>query len=404
MESPAEQWARYRRALGGERLPAGLIDLAALRANIDRLVGAARAGGKTLRIATKSVRSPRVLELIASRGGAVVRGLMTYTAAETAFLASLGHADLLLAYPCVSARDAALLAAVNAGGQRAAVVADALDHLSPLEAAARAHATRIPVVVDLDPSYRPLRGAAHIGVRRSPLHGAAEVVALARAIASSPHLEFAGVMAYEAHLAGVPDRPASRVRGVAMRLMKHLARPELALLRRDTLDRLHESGLAPRLVNGGGSGSIESSCADPSLTEVTAGSGFLASHLFDGYRELDVVPAAYFALEVVRRPGDGLVTCLGGGYVASGAAGLDRLPKVVLPAGLSLLPQEGAGEVQTPLRVAKGVELALGDPVFFRHAKAGELAEHLEEYLLVDGDTIVERAKTYRGLGRCFLG
>jgi D-serine deaminase-like pyridoxal phosphate-dependent protein len=62
--------------------------------------------------------------------------------------------------------------------------------------------------------------------------------------------------------------------------------------------------------------------------------------------------------------------------------------------------------VQTPLAVPRGVEaeLELGDPVFFRHAKAGELAEHFAEYLLVRGSRIEARAPTYRGLGRCFLG
>jgi D-serine deaminase-like pyridoxal phosphate-dependent protein len=71
---------------------------------------------------------------------------------------------------------------------------------------------------------------------------------------------------------------------------------------------------------------------------------------------------------------------------------------------MQLLPLEGAGEVQTPLRLPAGVELALGEPVFFRHAKAGELAEHFNEYLLVRGDRIEARIPTYRGLGRCFLG
>ena len=107
---------------------------------------------------------------------------------------------------------------------------------------------------------------------------------------------------------------------------------------------------------------------------------------------------------MVRKPGDGFVTCHGGGLIASGAAGPDRLPIPTFPEGLSLLPLEGAGEVQTPLRGPGTQLLSLGDPVFFRHAKAGELAEHFNEYLLVRGERIVARAPTYRGLGKCFLG
>ena len=162
--------------------------------------------------------------------------------------------------------------------------------------------------------------------------------------------------------------------------------------------------LAPSLVNGGGTGSLDANASEPALTEIAAGSGFLASHLFDHYRGLSLRPAAFFALQVVRKPAPGFVTCHGGGLIASGAPGRDRLPIPVYPEGLSLLDLEGAGEVQTPLRVPRGVELALGDPVFFRHAKAGELAEHVNEYILVRGDTAIGRAPTYRGMGKCFLG
>jgi D-serine deaminase-like pyridoxal phosphate-dependent protein len=161
-------------------------------------------------------------------------------------------------------------------------------------------------------------------------------------------------------------------------------------------------------VDGGGTGTLDANAREPALTEIAVGSGFLASHLFDDYRGLALTPAAFFALPVARKPAPDLVTCHGGGWVASGAPGLDRLPRPVYPAGLSLLGMEGAGEVQTPLKVggtrAHRVTLEIGDPVFFRHAKAGELAEHVNEYLLVRGDKIVDRVHTYRGMGRCFLG
>ena len=50
-----------------------------------------------------------------------------------------------------------------------------------------------------------------------------------------------------------------------------------------------------------------------------------------------------------------------------------------------------------------GTALELGDPVIFRHAKAGELAERFNEYLLVAGDQLVGRAPTYRGLGQNYF-
>jgi D-serine deaminase-like pyridoxal phosphate-dependent protein len=205
-------------------------------------------------------------------------------------------------------------------------------------------------------------------------------------------------MAYEAQLAGVPDRDA------ATRLFKRVAHPPVVEGRRELVRRLRERGLEPAIVNGGGTGNVRQAAAEGALDEVTVGSGFLAGHLFDGYDGLALRPALAFALQVVRRPAPGIVTCHGGGFVASGAAGEDRLPRPVWPEGCRLLGREGAGEVQTPILLPSGAEVALGGLILFRHAKSGELAEHFNDYLLVSGGKIEGRTKTYRGLGQVFLG
>jgi D-serine deaminase-like pyridoxal phosphate-dependent protein len=103
---------------------------------------------------------------------------------------------------------------------------------------------------------------------------------------------------------------------------------------------------------------------------------------------------------VVRRPDARTATLLGGGYPASGAAGADRLPRP-LDEALRLDKQEGAGEVQTP--VHGGPQLRVGDRVWMRHAKAGELCERFGALHLVRGDEIVETVPTYRGEGKAFL-
>ncbi len=163
------------------------------------------------------------------------------------------------------------------------------------------------------------------------------------------------------------------------------------------------SAVAPlRFVNGGGTGSIERTIAEPAVTEVAAGSGLFSPTLFDGYRAFRARPAAFFALPVVRRPSARVATVLGGGYPASGPAGKDRLPRPVLPPGLKLDAQEGAGEVQTPLHGA-GERLQIGDRVWFRHAKAGELCERFASLHLIRGDQVVDEVPTYRGEGKTFL-
>jgi D-serine deaminase-like pyridoxal phosphate-dependent protein len=379
-----DDWHRYRRALGDEPLPAALVDLDALEANAASLSRAAN--GKPLRVATKSIRSVELLRRIGARS------LMTYSAAETAWLAAQGFGDLLLGYPTLHPRDCRLLAEANRSAS-AVALADAPEQLAALSAAAREAGARVPVAIEVDMAYRPL-GLAHLGVRRSPLRKEQEVVALARAVATDAHLEFRGLLAYEAQIAGLPDSAAARA-------LKRLSLPDVARRRASLARALAQAGLPARLFNGAGTGSLHLCSGEAALTEVTAGSGFLASHLFD---HLPLRPAAFFALQVVRRPARGMVTCHGGGLIASGGAGPDRLPQPALPKGARLLPREGAGEVQTPLRLPSGVSLQLGDPVFFRHAKAGELAEHFNEYLLVRGDRIEGRAKTYRGEGHAFLG
>jgi D-serine deaminase-like pyridoxal phosphate-dependent protein len=401
-EDAQQSWQRYKEALSSEPLPAALIDLDALAENVRTLVAPLAGTGKTLRIATKSLRCPELVRLVRSQAGDVVRGLMTYTAAETAYWAEQGERDLLLAYPTVREADVRALARANASGATAAVVVDGAEHLEALARGAREQRTHIPVVLEVDVAWRPLGSAVHVGVRRSPLRTLPEVVALARRAASTEGLRFHGVMAYESQIAGVADE------GPAVRAMKAASIADVRRTRAALAEALREAGLEPGVFNGGGTGSLVACAAEAALTEVTAGSGFVDSHLFDHFRALRLRPAAYFALQVVRRPSAHIVTCHGGGFVASGAAGKSRLPIPALPAGLRLSPLEGAGEVQTPLHVARRVALsaalAIGDPVFFRHAKAGELAEHFAEYLMVRGSRIEGRAPTYRGLGRCFLG
>jgi D-serine deaminase-like pyridoxal phosphate-dependent protein len=395
---PDGEYERLRRAIAGERLPCVVVDLPALDRNLDRCLAPVRAAGKKLRIATKSVRVPDLLRRLLDRAGPTAAGLMTFAAAETAWLRERGFGDLLLAYPTLQADDLGAIARAAAAGGLLRTVIDCEAHLAALASAARAASTTCRAVIEVDVSYRPVGGRLHLGARRSPVRTPVAALALARAARSMPGVAIDGIMAYEAHIAGLPDL------NVARRLFKRLAIPAAAALRGEVVAALRAEGLAPALVNAGGTGSLATSAADPAVTEVTAGSGFLAPHLFDRYDSIALEPACWFACPVVRVPDPGHVTCLGGGWIASGAAGADRLPVPALPAGLELTDAEGAGEVQTPLRTARCTrKLAVGDPVFFRHAKAGEVAEHANEVLLVDGDRIVGPARTYRGEGGCWI-
>ena len=184
----------------------------------------------------------------------------------------------------------------------------------------------IRVCLELDASWdAPVLG--HLGVRRSPVHDPADAGALAAYIVARPGFELVGMMSYEAQIAGVANRPAGRpVDGALNRWMQSRSMPEL-LERRSRAVAAVQEHVELEFVNGGGTGSLELTSADPSVTEIAAGSGILGGHLFDGYAHFTPAPASAFALDVVRRPSAAHATILGGGWIASGPPGADRVPQ-----------------------------------------------------------------------------
>ena len=377
-----------------------MVDLSAFDANAAALT--ARAGGKPIRVASKSVRCRALLERVLARPG--WRGVMAYTLPEAIWLVRAGLSDdVLVAYPTVDRPALAQLASDPALAEAISIMVDHTDHLDVVDAVtAPGRRPDIRLCLDLDASWRPA-GRLHVGVRRSPVHSAAQAGALAAQLAARPGFRLVGLMSYEAHIAGVGDAPPRQVlRGGAIRFIQRRSYPELLRRRGAAVEavRQHADLL---YVNGGGTGSVAATAADPAVTEVTAGSGLYGPTLLDAYRAWHPTPAALFALSVVRRPAPGIATVLGGGWVASGPAGKDRLPTPWLPAGLRFAAGEGAGEVQTPLIGPAADSLLPGDRVWFRHAKAGELCEHVNELHLVDGGA-ARGVPTYRGEGHAFLG
>ncbi len=381
--------------------PFALVDLDAMWSNGQEMLG--RAQGTPIRVASKSVRCRSLLTtVLREREG--FRGLMTFTLPESLWLHGQGFDDLVLAYPTADRRALSRLASLDGDGAPIVMV-DSVEHLEFIESAAGPGGGRVRVCIDVDVSWWPLGGRVKVGVMRSPVRTPAQAQALARAIDARPRFELAGLMAYEAHIAGVGDRLPGRrqaLHGSMIRLMKRRSAAEIAERRAAVVAAVREVAPVP-MVNGGGTGSVHLTRREPVITEVTAGSGFFAPTLFDRYSDFTLTPAAMFALPVVRRPSAAAATLLGGGYHASGAAGPDRLPSPHLPAGLRLVAREGAGEVQTPVIGAAAASLQIGDRVYLRHAKAGELCERFDSLHLVSGEEIVDVVPTYRGEGRCEL-
>ncbi|RVX47932.1 D-serine deaminase-like pyridoxal phosphate-dependent protein [Nonomuraea polychroma] len=392
---------RYDRATAALEPPFAIIDLAAMRANAADLVR--RAAGKPIRVASKSVRSRAVLERVLAMDG--FRGIMAFTLPEALWLAGHGFTDILVAYPTADRHALATLAGDPRVAGHVTVTIDSAAHLDFIEAAVAAARPRaeIRVCIDLDAGYTAFGGKFRAGALRSPIRDAEQAADLAAAVAKRPGFRLAGLLAYEAQIAGIGDAPPGKtVYARAIRLMQAQSAREL-IMRRGRIVNAVRQVADLEFVNAGGTGSIERTVREKAITEVAAGSGLFHPRLFDFYRRFTGHPAALFALPVVRRPGPDTVTVLGGGYVASGQAGPSRLPQPYLPAGLRYAPDEGAGEVQTPLLGQAAQDLRIGDRVWFRHAKAGELCERFDTLHLVDGDTLVEAVPTYRGEGQTFL-
>lgn len=394
-------WSRLDAAVAGlpepPPTPIAVVDLDAFDANADDLVR--RAGGKPIRVASKSLRVPALIERALAHDG--FAGVLAYTLAEALWLHETGVSDdIVVAYPTVDV--AALRRLISSPSAAAAItlMVDDAAHLDVVDSTRSSRAVPVRVALDVDAGLR--FGGQHVGPKRSPLFDTADVVAMARRVVGRDGFRLVGVMTYEGQVAGVQDSvPGQRARSRVVRRLKRTSMSQLEVRRREIAEALADV-VSLEFWNGGGSGSVEATAADAAVTEIAAGSGLLVPGIFDHYASFEPRPAAYFGLRVTRRPTAEMVTVHGGGLIASGATGADRSPVPWAPPGLHLTGLEGAGEVQTPLTGHPAALLGIGDLVWFRHAKSGELFEHVRDVHLVRGKTVTEVVPSYRGCDRAF--
>ncbi|AZG45343.1 alanine racemase [Gordonia insulae] len=404
---PAAYWQGIDDAVtaAGLDAPVLALDRTALRHNIDDL--RTRAAGVPVRVASKSLRVRSVIEEILSEEG--FAGILAYDVDEARWLATeSGCRDVLLGYPGARRNALAGLVADAVAVERVTLLVDDDTQLDVVDAVAGpARRPTVRVAIDLDASTRMAGGRIHLGVRRSPIHDVADAVRLARHIVERPGFRLVGVMSYEAQIAGLADHVAGKpLTNMAIRAMQRRSMAEVRGRRAAAITAIRAIADL-EFVNGGGTGSVEETARDTSVTDIAAGSGFFGGHLFDGYARFRPAPALAFGLDVVRRPAAGIVTCAGGGWIASGPPRDDRLPKPVWPSGLRYVGSEAAGEVQTPLRGAVADDMDIGDRVWFRHTKSGEVCERATSVAVIERDEsgarVTDVVPTYRGEGRCFL-
>lgn len=381
-------------ALEDPGTPMVVVDLDAFDANAADL--RARAGGMPIRVASKSLRIPALIERALALPG--YAGVLGYSLREALWLVEQGlSSDVVIAYPTVDRASVRRLLANAEARAGITLMIDDPAHLDLVDSCRDGGTEPVRVALDVDAGFR--LGPAHVGPKRSPLQSAESVIDLARQVLARPGFALVGVMTYEGQVAGVQDTvPGQRLKSAIVRRMKSASMAQLVERRGHIAAALAEL-VQLEFWNGGGSGSVAETAQDPAVTEIAAGSGLLVPTLFDHYRSFAPRPAAFFGVPVVRRPGPDVVTVAGGGFIASGPVGPDRAPTPWAPPGLSLTGLEGAGEVQSPLTGPGTADLKIGDWVWFRHAKSGEVAEHTNLVHLLAGDAITETVKSYRGFG-----
>lgn len=391
-------YPQYKQAFKNQQFPLAYVDMDLLDENIKSILKRTHRG--TIRIASKSIRSIEILRYILSKSNRF-QGIMSFTAEESLMLVEQGFNDVLLGYPCVDENLISKVATKISEGKTVVLMVDLIAHIQQINKIGQEKNVQIPVCIDLDCSSD--FGFIHFGVWRSSITNNKKLQVLLNEIKKSDFVKLDGLMGYEAQIAGLGDNVKGDIKNPIIKFLKKRSIKEIQKRRTLAIELIKQNGLQLRFVNGGGTGSIKETLQEKDITEVTVGSGFYSPTLFDNYSTFKFEPSAGFAVQIVRNPKENYFTCHGGGYIASGEIGSLKEPKIYLPKKAKLDKNEGCGEVQTPIIYNGNEMLKVGDPVFFRHAKAGELCERFNELYLLRNNTIKEKIATYRGDGYCFL-
>jgi D-serine deaminase-like pyridoxal phosphate-dependent protein len=208
--------------------PALVVDLAALRRNIENMAAIARRSGVSLRPHAKTHKSVEIARL---QIGAGALGIACATVGEIEMLAAAGIPNLLLTAPVVDSTKFTRLAALN----RTSSLTIAVDHVEQVRAAAKAIAFDQPplsIVVDTD-----------VGQARTGATSIAERVAVAREIASQPRLPFAGIQGFAGNAQQIPEP-----------LARSAAAEKAAEMLREFDEALTKANLRPEIITGSGTG------------------------------------------------------------------------------------------------------------------------------------------------------
>lgn len=246
--TPSESKPELYSPIGDLETPALLVDVDVMERNIDRYASMAEDNGVRLRSHAKTHKIPDIAhrQHTQSDGG----GIVCQKLSEAEVMAASGLEDIYLSYQVVGDRKLDRLVHLSETVDRFATTVDGVGNIDPLAAAAKRHDTSVRVILEID-----------IGLGRTGVEPGEPALQLADRIVDHPHLEFAGVMAYEAHVKWEAESEAE------YETLCHEAMEETAR----TVRMIEDEGIPVDEVKVGGTATSPYSSRHPVVTEINPG-------------------------------------------------------------------------------------------------------------------------------------
>ena len=344
--------------------PALLLDIDAMDRNIARMAAYAKGASIGVRPHTKGSKSAEIARRQVAAGAL---GICCTTIGEAEIMGRAGLANILVTSPVVTPEMINRLLDLNEGTDGLVAVVDDPRNIEAL-AARIGSGKQLSVLVEYD-----------VGQGRTGVSGEEAAAALVRLVADTPQLSYTGIQAYYGHLQHIEKFAPRR------------AEAEAQMVRiRALVDRLRGSGMAPRVVSGGGTGTFEIDAAGKVFTELQVG-----SYLFMDREYVEIEagsasafePSLFVAATVVNASRPGFVV-VNAGYKSFATEGG---PPLVARPGLSgasyrLMGDEHGGVSFDPDSGA----VELGDAIEFLPPHCDPTVNLYDRYHCFRGDTLVD--------------
>lgn len=264
--------------------PSLVVDLDVMERNIREFVAFADENDVTLRSHVKTHKNADIaaLQQRMSDGG----GVMCQTLGETEIMARNGLSDVYLSYQVVGERKLDRVVWLSEKLDSFATTVDARGNIEPLQTKAAERDTEVGVLLEID-----------IGLGRTGAPPGEKAVELAAEINQSSHLDFRGLLAYDAHV-----KAAASTRSDFQELCWGAMETT-----QETVELIEDAGISVDEVEAGGTATSKYCGKHPVVTEINPG-----MYPFNDVGELELRPfdiskgdcAAMVISTVISAPSD----------------------------------------------------------------------------------------------------